>query len=398
MTRTVGTTVRGIRAPMINQGDDIVEIVVNALIESSESEGYELRDRDVVGVTESVVARSQGNYVSVDDVANEVSDNFGDNLGVVFPILSRNRFSLILKGIARGSKYIHLLLSYPTDEVGNPLMDIDRMDELGINPYTDVLTEEEYRDKFGDFKHPFTGVDYLHFYREIIESESAGVSILLANDPRIVLEYTDRVLAADIHTRERTKRRLKEAGASLVLGLDDLCNVSVNGSGYNPEYGLLGSNMMGEERLKLFPRIQDENGERYVERIQRRLKEETGKHVEVMIYADGAFKDPVAKIWELADPVVSPDFTEGLYGTSNEIKLKYHLDQSGLIGEIAEEAMKRLIREKDENLVGSMTSQGTTPRQYTDLLGSLFDLTSGSGDKGTPIVLVQGYFDNFASE
>ena len=398
MTRTVGTVVRGIRAPMITQGDDIVEIVIDSLLKSCESEGYELRDGDVVGVKESVVARSQGNYVTVDDVANEISRVFGkDDLGVVFPILSRNRFSVILRGLARGSGNINLFLSYPSDEVGNPLMDIDEMDRLGINPHTDVLTEQKYRKMFGDVRHPFTGVDYVSFYRGIIESEGTEVSFWLANDPRVVPDYTSQILAADIHTRARTKRLLRAAGAATVLGLDDLCTTSVNGIGYNQQYGLLGSNMMSDEKLKLFPRIRDGSGRRYVEEIQRRLKEETGQTVEVMIYADGAFKDPAAGIWELADPVVGVDHTCGLKGTPSELKLKYHLDNSGLRGEEAEEAMKKLIEQKNGSLVGNISSQGTTPRQYTDLLGSLFDLVSGSGDKGTPIVLAQGYFDNFVS-
>lgn len=401
MGRTVGTTIRGIRAPIVKEGDDIVEIVACSLKRSWESENYKIGDRDVVGITESLVARAQGNYVTVDDVAKEISDKFRGDVGIVFPILSRNRFSMILKGIARGSENINLLLSYPDDEVGNSLMDINKMNELGINPYTDVLTEKEYRSKFGDnVKHPFTGIDYIHSYRKIIESQGADASVYLSNKPKTILKYTKHVLTADIHTRERTKKILREEGADIVFGLDDICNTSVNGSGYNEQYGLLGSNKSTDERLKLFPRVCDRDGSRYVTKIQSRLKELTGKHVEIMVYGDGAFKDPVGKIWELADPVVSPDFTEGLEGTPSELKLKYFADNElrGLTGEDAGSAMKQCIKEKEENLVGSMASQGTTPRQLTDLLGSLCDLTSGSGDKGTPIVLIQGYFDNFASE
>ncbi len=401
MERTIGTTIRGIRAPIVKEGDDIVEIVTYSLKKSWESENYKIRNNDVVGITESLVARAQGNYVTVDDVANEVFDKFKGEVGIVFPILSRNRFSMILKGIARGSKKTSLLLSYPDDEVGNALMDISKMNELGINPYKDNLTEEEYRVKFGDnVKHPFTGIDYINFYKEIIESQGSAVSVYLSNDPASILRYTKHVLTADIHTRERTKNLLKENGANIVFGLDEICNKSVDGSGYNEQYGLLGSNKSTDECLKLFPRVCDGNGSRYVTKIQSRLNELTGKHVEVMIYGDGAFKDPIGKIWELADPVVSPDFTDGLKGTPNELKFKYLADNKlkGLTQEDADKTMKQHIKEKKENLVGSMASQGTTPRQLTDLLGSLCDLTSGSGDKGTPVVLIQGYFDDFASK
>jgi len=396
MARYIGTQVRGIRAPIVKQGDDLVEIVVDSLKKAWESENFSLRDRDVVGITESLLARAQGNFITVDDIARDVKEKFGGGeIGVVFPILSRNRFSLILKGIARAADRIILQLSYPADEVGNHLMDEEKMDELEINPYSDVLTEADYRRLFGwEVKHGFTGVDYIQFYKEF--APAGGMEIILSNDPRTILQYTQKVLAADIHTRSRTKRILKKAGAQIVYGLDDLCTKPVGDSGFNPQYGLLGSNKATEEKLKLFPR----DGEAFVQQVQARLLEMTGKHVEVMIYGDGAFKDPVGKIWELADPVVSPAFTSGLVGTPNELKLKYLADtQLGdLKGEKADEAAKQRIRAKKENLVGSMESQGTTPRQLTDLLGSLCDLTSGSGDKGTPIVLIQGYFDDYASE
>ena len=401
MKRTFGTIVRGIRAPVVKPGDDVVEITVGALKNSWEAESYEIRDRDIIGITESMVARSQGNYVTVDDIAQDVKSKFGDELGIVFPILSRNRFSIILRGIARGIKSIFILLSYPADEVGNTLMETGKMIEAGLNPYSDIITEERYREIFGgDVRHPFTGVDYIRFYREIIESEGGKVIFMLANDPRVILRQTERVLAADIHSRAATKQALKEAGGEPVFGLDDICDTPGEGRGYNREYGLLGSNKSTEERLKLFPRIHAARGRRYVNIIQSRIKELTGKKVEVLIYGDGAFKDPVAGIWELADPVVSPDFTGGLSGTPSEIKMKYLIDNElgDLVGREASEAIKRHIREKGEDLVGSMTSQGTTPRQLSDLLGSLCDLTSGSGDKGTPIVLIQGYFDNYASE
>lgn len=394
MTRTVGTTVRGIRTPIIKTGDNLVEMVVNSLKRSWENEGYQLKDRDIVGITESLVARAQGNYVTIDDIAQDIKSKFPGEVGVVFPILSRNRFSRILKGIAKGADKVYLLLSYPSDEVGNHLMDINKMDDLGINPHTDVLTEADYRRLFGDVKHEFTGVDYIQLYKDL--SQDNNIEIILANDPRVILNYTKNVLVADVHTRERTKRLLKKAGAQIVLGLEDICTEPINDSGYNPVYGLLGSNTATEDTLKLFPR----DGQKYVEAIQARLKELTGKNIEVMIYGDGAFKDPQGKIWELADPVVSPAYTKGLEGLPNEIKLKYIADNEfrDLDGEEISEAMKKCISEKDENLVGDLASQGTTPRKLTDLLGSLCDLTSGSGDKGTPIVLIQGYFDNYATE
>lgn len=396
MTRTIGTQVRGIRAPIVKQGDDIVEIVIDSLKKSWEAEQYQLKDRDVVGITESLIARTQGNYVTVDDIAADLKAKFKeDEIGVVFPILSRNRFSIILKGIARAFSKVHLLLSYPSDEVGNHLMDVDKMDEMKINPYTDILSEEDYRKAFGPVvKHNFTGVDYVQVYKDL--AVNGNITIHLANDPRAILKFTKNVLTADIHTKNRTKKILSAEGAKVVYGLDDICKASVNGSGYNGDYGLLGSNKASEESLKLFPR----DGESYVNKIQERLKELTGKNVEVMIYGDGAFKDPVGKIWELADPVVSPAYTAGLQGTPNELKLKYLADNQlkDLQGENIDEAMRQRIKEKKENLLGQMEAQGTTPRQLTDLLGSLCDLTSGSGDKGTPIILIQGYFDNFASE
>ena len=393
MTRTVGTTVRGIRTPIIKTGDNLVEMVVNSLKRSWENEGYQLKDRDIVEYR-ILVARAQGNYVTIDDIAQDIKSKFPGEVGVVFPILSRNRFSRILKGIAKGADKVYLLLSYPSDEVGNHLMDINKMDDLGINPHTDVLTEADYRRLFGDVKHEFTGVDYIQLYKDL--SQDNNIEIILANDPRVILNYTKNVLVADVHTRERTKRMLKKAGAQIVLGLEDICTEPINGSGYNEEYGLLGSNTASEDTLKLFPR----DGQKYVEAIQARLKELTEKNVEVMIYGDGAFKDPQGKIWELADPVVSPAYTKGLEGLPNEIKLKYIADNEfrDLDGEEISEAMKKCISEKDENLVGDLASQGTTPRKLTDLLGSLCDLTSGSGDKGTPIVLIQGYFDNYATE
>ena len=365
---------------------------------------YNIRNNDIIGITESLVARAQGNFISVEDISEEIASNFSDNIGVVFPILSRNRFSMILRTIARAaaknSKKIILLLSYPNDEVGNPIIDNNDLYRAEINPYKKVLTEEEYNKKFGDFKHPFTGINYVHYYREIIESENADAVILLSNDPKEILKHTKQVIAADIHTRQRTKRILREAGADIVLGLDDICTTPLNGRGYNEKYGLLGSNKSRGELLKLFPRIKDKFGRRYVKLIQARIKKITGKHVEVMIYADGAFKDPVCGIWELADPVVSPDFTSGLIGTPNEIKLKYLADKLRKLNkkETIKAVRKCIIKEKKKNLTGSMSSQGTTPRQYSDLIGSLCDLTSGSGDKGTPIILIQGYFDNYISK
>jgi len=396
MARNIGTVVRGIRAPIIKKGDDLVEVVISSLQKAWQEEGITVRDRDVIAITESVVARAQGNYVTVDDIAADIREKFqGGEVGVVFPILSRNRFSLILKGIARGAEKVILLLSYPSDEVGNHLMDVDKMDELGIYPPTDVLSEADYRRLFGErVLHPFTGIDYVQMYKDLAVNDN--ISIFLANDPRTILKYTKNVLVADIHTRHRTKRILQKAGAQLIYTLSDICTKPINGSGYNPEYGLLGSNKATEESIKLFPR----DAQPYVDTIQARIKELTGKHVEVMIYGDGAFKDPVGKIWELADPVVSPAYTSGLKGTPNELKLKYFADTTlkDLSGEEACEAMKDCIKKKDANLVGQMATQGTTPRQLTDLLGSLCDLTSGSGDKGTPIVHIQGYFDNYATE
>lgn len=394
MERKVGTISRGIRCPIIRQGDDIAGIVVKSLMEAAESEGFELRDRDVVSVTESVVARSQGNYASVEDIAADVKAKLGgETIGVIFPILSRNRFAICLKGIAMGAKKVVLMLSYPSDEVGNALLTYDQLDEAGINPYSDVLTLEKYRELFGENKHEFTGVDYVEYYANLIKEAGAEVEVIFANQAKTILNYTDCVLTCDIHTRVRTKRILKAAGAKVVCGLDDIMNAPVNGSGYNTRYGLLGSNKSTEDQIKLFPReCQD-----VVEDIQKQLLDLTGKHVEVMVYGDGAFKDPQGKIWELADPVVSPAFTHGLIGTPNELKLKYLADNDfkDLKGADLKEAISQRIKEKNGSLVGNMAAQGTTPRQLTDLIGSLCDLTSGSGDKGTPLVLVQGYFDNF---
>ncbi len=382
--------------PIIREGDDLAEIVSTGVLEAAEIEGFELRDRDVISVTESVVARSQGNYVSVDDIAEDVRNKLGGGtIGVIFPILSRNRFAICLRGIAKGAEKVVLMLSYPSDEVGNALVSLDKIDEAGINPYSDVLTLEKYRELFGENKHEFTGVDYVAYYSDLIKESGAEVEIIFANQPKAILDYTDSVLTCDIHTRKRTKRILKDAGAKVVLGLDDLMTAPVNGSGYNEKYGLLGSNKSTEDRIKLFPR----DAQPLVEDIQARILKATGKHVEVMVYGDGAFKDPQGKIWELADPVVSPFFTEGLIGTPNELKLKYLADNDfkDLSGEALKDAISKSIREKEGNLVGNMASQGTTPRQLTDLIGSLCDLTSGSGDKGTPVVLVQGYFDNYTS-
>ncbi len=395
--RKVGTISRGIRCPIIREGDDLAAIVTDSVLEAAESEGFEMRDRDVIAVTESVVARSQGNYVSIDDIAADVKEKFGEEtVGVIFPILSRNRFAICLKGIARGAKKIVLMLSYPSDEVGNHLITFDQMDEAGVNPYTDVLSLEKYRVLFGDNVHEFTGVDYVDYYKTLIEGEGAEAEIVFANDPRAVLDYTKNVLTCDIHTRARSKRLLKAAGAEKVFGLDDIMTASRDGSGFNADYGLLGSNKSTEEKVKLFPR----DCKDLVEKIAANMKEKTGKNVEVMVYGDGAFKDPQGKIWELADPVVSPGSTDGLRGTPNELKLKYLADNDfkDLSGDALKEAISKSIKEKDSNLVGNMASQGTTPRQLTDLIGSLCDLTSGSGDKGTPIVLIQGYFDNYVSE
>ena len=393
MERRVGTISRGVRCPIIREGDDIAGIVVNSVIEAAQIEGFELRDRDVVAVTESVVARAQGNYASVDAIAKDVKAKLGgETIGVIFPILSRNRFAICLRGIAKGAKKIVLMLNYPSDEVGNALVSLDQLDEAGINPYSDVLTEAKYRELFGENPHPFTGVDYISYYGDLIRSCGAEAEIILANDPRTILKYTDCVLNCDIHSRARTKRILRDAGAKCVVGLDDILTESVDGSGFNSKYGLLGSNKSTEEAVKLFPQECFE----MVNDIQAQLKERTGKTIEVMVYGDGAFRDPVGKIWELADPVVSPAYTVGLEGTPNELKLKYLADNdfADLKGEELKKAIETAIRKKDGDLVGNMASQGTTPRRLTDLIGSLCDLTSGSGDKGTPIVLVQGYFDN----
>ena len=394
MERKVGTISRGIRGPIIREGDNLVDIAVTSVMEAAESEGFSLRDRDVIALTESIVARAQGNYVTVQNIADDVRAKLGgETIGVIFPILSRNRFAICLKGIAMGAKKVVLMLSYPSDEVGNALLTYDQLDEAGINPYSDVLSLEKYRELFGENKHEFTGVDYVQYYSDIITQAGAEVEIVFANNAKAILNYTDSVINCDIHTRVRTKRLLKEAGAKRVFGMDEIMTSSVNGSGYNEKYGLLGSNKSTEDQIKLFPR--DCQG--LVEDIQRKILELTGKHVEVMVYGDGAFKDPQGKIWELADPVVSPAFTSGLVGTPNELKLKYLADNDfkNLSGAELKEAISKSIKEKSSNLVGNMASQGTTPRQLTDLIGSLCDLTSGSGDKGTPIILIQGYFDNF---
>ncbi len=392
--RKVGTVSRGIRCPIIRQGDDLAVIVSQSVLEAAQSEGFELRDRDVISLTESIVARSQGNYVSVDNIAQDVRTKFGGGtVGVIFPILSRNRFAICLRGIAKGAKKVVLMLSYPSDEVGNELVSLDKIDDAGVNPYSDVLSLEKYRELFGENKHEFTGVDYVDYYSNIIKEMGAEVEVVFANQAKTILSYTDCVLACDIHTRARTKRILKAAGAKVVYGLDEIMNAPIGDSGYNENYGLLGSNKSTEDTVKLFPR----DCKPLVLDIQKRILEATGKHVEVMVYGDGAFKDPKGKIWELADPVVSPAFTDGLIGTPNELKLKYLADNDykNLSGEELKKAISDSIRAKNENLVGDMASQGTTPRQLTDLIGSLCDLTSGSGDKGTPIVLVQGYFDNY---
>ena len=397
MSRMVGTVSRGIRAPIIRSGDDLVEIVTASVLEAAADDGFSIRDRDIIAMTEAIVARSQGNYASVDDIAADVRAKLGGGtVGVIFPILSRNRFAICLRGIAKGCQKVVLVLSYPSDEVGNHLIDEDLMDEKGVDPYRDVLTLERYRALFGYCKHTFTGVDYVEYYAQLVRESGAEVEILFANDPRAVLAYTKDVLACDIHTRARTKRLLKAAGAQRVCGLDDIMTAPVNGSGCNEKYGLLGSNKSTEDMVKLFPR--DCQG--LVEDIQARMLEQTGKHVEVMVYGDGAFKDPVGKIWELADPVVSPAYTPGLEGTPNELKLKYLADNdfAALSGEALRDAIKAEIRRKDGSLVGSMAAQGTTPRRLTDLIGSLCDLTSGSGDKGTPIVYIQGYFDNYTTD
>ncbi len=388
---------RGIRCPIIRQGDNLAEIVTASVLEAAEDEGFELRDRDVISVTESVVARSQGNYAPISAIAEDVrTKTGGGTVGVIFPILSRNRFAICLKGIAMGCRKIVLMLSYPSDEVGNELVSLDRLDEHGINPYTDLLTLERYRELFGVNRHEFTGVDYVDYYAGLIRESGADVEIVFGNRPGSILNYTDTVITCDIHTRARTKRILRSLGARVVLGLDDILNAPVNGSGCNERFGLLGSNKATEETVKLFPR----DCQPLVLDIQERILKATGKHVEVMVYGDGAFKDPKGKIWELADPVVSPAFTDGLIGTPNELKLKYLADNdfAGLSGKELRDAISASIRAKDGNLKGQMVSEGTTPRQLTDLIGSLCDLTSGSGDKGTPIVIVQGYFDNYTSE
>lgn len=394
MERLVGTVSRGVRAPIIREGDNLVQIVVDSVLAAGQSEGFSFHDRDVVAVTEAVVARAQGNYAHINDIAADVKAKLGgETIGVIFPILSRNRFSVCLKGIARGAKKVVLMLSFPADEVGNHLIDEDLLDEKGVNPWSDVLTEEKYRELFGRVLHPFTGVDYIEFYSELIRESGAEVEIILSNNPKTILDYTDKVLCCDIHTRNRTKRILKKAGASVVLGLDDIMTESLNGSGFNPNYGLLGSNKATEETVKLFPKDCDV----FVSEVAALMKEKTGKNIEVMVYGDGAFKDPVGKIWELADPVVSPAYTPGLEGTPNEVKLKYLADNNfaSLSGDALKEAISDYIRNKDADLKGQMVSQGTTPRRLTDLIGSLADLTSGSGDKGTPIILIQGYFDNY---
>ena len=395
MERKVGTISRGIRCPIIREGDDISRVVVNSVLEAAEAEGYEIRDRDIVAVTESVVARSQGNYASVGAIAKDVQAKLGsDTIGVIFPILSRNRFAICLRGISMAAKKIVLMLSFPRDEVGNQLLTEDQLDEAGIDPYSKVMSLEEYRELFGENKHPFTGVDYLAYYGEVIEAAGAEVEIVLANHATEILNYTDKVINCDIHTRKRTRRILKDAGAT-VLGMDEILNAPVDGSGFNSKYGLLGSNKSTEYSVKLFP----ESCEDVVLGIQRSILDKTGKCVEVLVYGDGAFKDPVGKIWELADPVVSPAYTPGLEGTPNELKLKYLADNDfkDLSGEELREAISARIKEKDDNLVGKMETEGTTPRRLTDLIGSLCDLTSGSGDKGTPVVHIQGYFDNYTN-
>ncbi|MBQ7412292.1 MAG: coenzyme F420-0:L-glutamate ligase [Clostridia bacterium] len=397
MSRMVGTVSRGLRAPIIRKGDNLVDIVTNSVLEASKDDGFEVRNRDIVAMTEAIVARAQGNYATVDDIAADVRAKLGgETVGVIFPILSRNRFAICLRGIAKGAKKIVLMLSYPSDEVGNHLISLDMLDEKGVDPYKDVLDLKKYRELFGYEKHPFTGIDYVEYYEKLITDCGAEAEIIFANDPRAILGYTKNVLNCDIHSRFRTKRLLKKAGAERLFGLDEILNAPVNGSGFNADYGLLGSNKATEDMVKLFPR----DSQALVEEIQARLLKETGKLVEVMVYGDGAFKDPVGKIWELADPIVSPGYTAGLEGTPNELKLKYLADNdfASLSGEELREAIKKEIVKKDANLVGKMASEGTTPRRLTDLIGSLCDLTSGSGDKGTPIVYIQGYFDNYTTE
>ena len=394
MTRFVGTTSRGLRAPIIREGDDLKKIVVDTLLGAVDAGEFEIGTKDVLAVTESIVARAQANYATTEDIAQDVKAKLGgETVGVVFPILSRNRFAICLRGIAKGAKKIVLMLSYPSDEVGNHILDIDKLDEKGINPYSDVLTQTEFEGLFGKSCHTFTAVDYVNYYKGLIEEEGAEAEIIFSNNPRTVVAYTDKVLCCDIHTRARTKRLIKEAGATVVLGMDDIMTESVNGSGYNSDYGLLGSNKATEDKVKLFP----VNCQEFVDGVQAEIKARTGKTVEVMVYGDGAFKDPVGKIWELADPVVSPGYTKGLEGQPNELKLKYLADNdfADLSGDELKDAIEDAIKTKDANLVGQMVTEGTTPRRLTDLLGSLCDLTSGSGDKGTPIIYIQGYFDNY---
>ncbi|MBK3496679.1 coenzyme F420-0:L-glutamate ligase [Viridibacillus sp. YIM B01967] len=394
MERVVGTVVRGLRGPIINQGDSIEDIVVESVLKASEVEGFTIQDKDIVTVTESIVARAQGNYATIDHIAKDVSAKFGDDtVGVIFPILSRNRFAIVLRGIAKGVKKVVLMLSYPSDEVGNHLVDLDTLDEKGVNPWTDVLTEKQFRELFGHNKHTFTGVDYIDYYKSLVEEYGVECEVIFSNNPKTILEYTKSVLTCDIHTRFRTKRILEANGGENIYSLDNILAESIDGSGFNESYGLLGSNKSTENSVKLFPR----NCQPVVDKIQQTLKEKTGKNVEVMIYGDGAFKDPVGKIWELADPVVSPAYTAGLSGTPNEIKLKYLADNNfaDLRGEELKKAISEYIDNKGTDLVGAMEAQGTTPRQLTDLIGSLSDLTSGSGDKGTPMIFIQGYFDNY---
>ena len=397
MERRVGTISRGIRCPIIREGDNLADIIVESVLEAAESEGFELRDRDVIAATESIVARAQGNYASIDAIAKDVKAKLGgETIGVIFPILSRNRFSICLKGIAKGARKVVLMLSYPSDEVGNELVSLDKLDDAGINPYSDVMDLEKYRELFGENKHPFTGVDYVQYYSDLIKEAGAEVEVIFANQPQEILKHAKNVLTCDIHTRARTKRILEKNGAEVVLGLDNILTCPVDGSGCNERFGLLGSNKSTEESVKLFPRDCTD----LVLEVQGKILEKTGKHVEVMVYGDGAFKDPVGKIWELADPVVSPAYTDGLEGTPNEVKLKYLADNDfkDLKGEELKDAISKRIQEKEDDLVGDMSSQGTTPRRLTDLIGSLCDLTSGSGDKGTPVILVQGYFDNFTTD
>lgn len=397
MSRLVGTVSRGIRLPIIKEGDNLVEIVSSTILEASKEEGFKIKDRDIIAITESIVARAQGNYASVDAIAKDIKNKFPTGeFGVIFPILSRNRFAILLKGFARGAKKIYLMLSYPSDEVGNALLSLDEVDEKGVNPYSDVLSLSEYHKLFGHRVHEFTGVDYIDYYVDLIKKEGCEVEVIFANQAKAILKYTKNVLCADIHTRNRTKRILKANGGNVILGLDEILSKSVDGSGFNKDYGLLGSNKSTEEKVKLFPR----DSQYLVDNIQEFILQKTGKHVEVMVYGDGAFKDPQGKIWELADPVVSPFFTEGLRGTPNELKLKFLADNDfkDLKGEELKEAIKGKIQEKNGSLVGNMASQGTTPRQLTDLIGSLSDLTSGSGDKGTPVIYISGYFDNYANE